>query len=121
MSEILAILALAAAAGLWVVVQRWALRLDPGDPGPTRSCSGCAVGPAPRGNAPETSGPHRFGDRARPGNPHDEDGQPTLRAATSEDGPPTLGDPDLAPACPHRAVCGLAAPPPPRPPGGSGR
>lgn len=43
MAELAAILGLAFASALWVVVQRWARRLDPAEPGVRRCCGGCAL------------------------------------------------------------------------------
>jgi len=40
MRDLLAILALAVAAGLWALVQRLATRVDPGNPGVRRDCGG---------------------------------------------------------------------------------
>ena len=42
-ADLLAVLALAALAGGWVLLQRWIARLDPELPGIKRSCSGCSV------------------------------------------------------------------------------
>jgi hypothetical protein len=40
-ADVLAVLAVAALAGGWVVFQRWVARVDPELPGIKRSCSGC--------------------------------------------------------------------------------
>jgi hypothetical protein len=40
--ELLAVAGLVAACALWVVVQRWAQRVDPQSPGLDRCCRGCA-------------------------------------------------------------------------------
>lgn len=42
-ADVLAVLAVAALAGGWVVFQRWIARVDPELPGLKRSCSGCPV------------------------------------------------------------------------------
>lgn len=42
-ADLLTVLALAALAGGWVLLQRWLARLDPELPGIQRSCSGCPV------------------------------------------------------------------------------
>ncbi|MCB1008345.1 MAG: hypothetical protein KDB94_05550 [Acidobacteria bacterium] len=44
MGDLVAILALSAVCALWVLVQRWAVRLDPGNPGVVRECGGCRQG-----------------------------------------------------------------------------
>jgi hypothetical protein len=47
-SELAAVAALAAVCGLWVLLQRWIERSDPGNPGVKRECDGgcgsCAGG-----------------------------------------------------------------------------
>jgi hypothetical protein len=40
LTELLAILILAAAAGGWALLQRWLARVDPGNPGLARECDG---------------------------------------------------------------------------------
>ena len=42
MAELLAVVGLATASALWVVVQRWARRADPHEPGVVRCCGACS-------------------------------------------------------------------------------
>lgn len=45
--DALAVLAVAALAGAWVLFQRWIARVDPELPGIKRSCHGCPVPGSP--------------------------------------------------------------------------
>lgn len=44
MVDLVAIAALSAVCALWVLVQRWASRVDPANPGVARECGGCRQG-----------------------------------------------------------------------------